>query len=349
MQTPGCPFFSVVVPVFRAEATLRRAAESLRAQSDGDWEAVLADDGSPDGSAAIARGLAAEDPRFRALPLPENRGTHEARRAGVAAARGEWILFLDPDDELDPGLLARLRARAAAAPADLVRYDFRYRDPSAADPDEVRFHESKRCTGRSARGPGCALPLFFAGRNESLRVWLFACRAEVCREAFARTESARLVYAEDVYEIFALACVAESYAEEPFAGYVYDAGAGGITGWRAEKDRNPEAWAAGYFANLESRLASFAAMSRFAASFRGPAEAAARRAIRRERRRMLVGLVPWEFSVLAAAGVPRREALRRARSASAPLSRRDRLLLRAALALRRALERLRLLPRARRP
>lgn len=179
-----------------------------------------------------------------------------------------------------------------------------------------------------------------------MQLWSFAYRAVVCREALARTESARLVYAEDVYELFAIASLAESYGEESFPGYVYDAGAGGITGWRAERDRNPEAYAAGYFANLESRLASFAAMARYAASFRGSAKQAVRRAMRRERRRVLVGTIPWEFSVLSAAGVPRREALRRAGSAFAPLSRRDRALLRAMLTVRPAMERLRLLPAA---
>ena len=346
MKESGRPFFSVVVPVFRAEATLRRAAESIREQSEPSWEAVLVDDGSPDGSAKIARSLASEDPRFRVLSHPENRGTHEARRTGVAAARGEWILFLDPDDRLAPGLLERLRRRIAADPADILRFDFRYEDSQPVDPDQVRFHDARRCSGRSAHGPGCVLPMFFSGRNESMQLWSFAYRAAVCQEAFARTESARLVYAEDVYELFAIASLAESYGEESFPGYVYDAGAGGITGWRAERDRNPEAYAAGYFANLESRLASFAAIARYAASFRGSAKQAVRRAMRRERRRVLVGTIPWEFSVLSAAGVPRREALRRAGSAFAPLARRDRALLRAMLTVRPAMERLRLLPAA---
>lgn len=348
MQNAPSPFFSVVMPVFRAEKTLRRSTDSLCAQSDGDWEAVLVDDGSPDSSGAIARELASEDARFRFVSHPENRGTHEARRTGVAAARGEWVLFLDPDDLMAPGLLARLRERIAGNPADLLRFDFEWKDPAAADPALVRFYASGRCSGREASGAGCALRLFFTGANVPLLFPAFAFRASVCKAAFSRMEPIRLVYAEDIYEFFAVASFADSYGEEPFPGYVYDAGAGGITRWRAEKDRNPEAYAAGYFANIGKRLASFAAMARWARAFRGPAVRAVRRAMQRERRRVLVGTVPWEFSVLAAAGVPRREALRRAQEtrAFAPLSRKDRTFLRFMLALRPALECMGVLPRA---
>lgn len=349
MDSATQPFFSIVIPLYKGARTVAAAIASVKAQVIADWEVVVVNDGSPDGSAEIVKGFSTEDRRVRLLAHPENLGTHEARRTGVAAARGEWILFLDPDDRLAPGLLERLRRRIAADPADILRFDFRYEDSRPVDPDQIRFHDARRCSGRSAQGPGCVLPLFFTGRNESMQLWSFAYRAAVCQEAFARTESARLVYAEDVYEFFAIASLAESYGEESFPGYVYDAGAGGITRWRAEKDRNPEAYAAGYFANLENRLASFAAMARFAASFRGPAKTAVRRAMRRERRRVLVGVVPWEFSVLSAAGVPRREARRRAGGAFAALSGRDRASLRAMLRLRTALENLHILPRARGP
>lgn len=348
MQNAPSPFFSVIMPVFRAETTLRRAAESLRAQSDGDWETVLVDDGSPDSSGAIARELAAEDARFRFVSHPENRGTHEARRTGVAAAQGEWVLFLDPDDLLAPGLLARLRKRIARKPVDLLRFDFDWKDPATADPALVRFYASGRCSGREASGAGCALPLFFTGANVPLLFPAFAFRAPVCKAAFARMDSIRLVYAEDIYEFFAVASFADSYGEEPFPGYVYDAGSGGITSWRIEKDRNPETYAAGYFENIGKRLASFAAMARWARSFRGPALRAVRHAMRRERRRVLVGTIPWEFSVLAAVGVSRREALRRVRQtrAFAPLLRKDRAFLRFMLALRPILESMGVLPQA---
>jgi hypothetical protein len=65
----------------------------------------------------------------------------------------------------------------------------------------------------------------------------------------------------------------------------------------ARSRRKSVARPVGDFADLENRLASFAAMARFAASFRGPAKAAVRLAMRRERRRVLVGGVPWEFTV----------------------------------------------------
>ena len=348
MDAQAQPFFSIIVPMFRAAATLRRAAESIRTQSEGDWEAVLVDDGSPDDSATLARSLAAEDSRFRCTGFPQNRGTHAARKAGVAEARGQWILFLDPDDELAPGILEQLRHRVERDPADLIRFDFAFRNPSSGDDELRRFHEERRCSGRSDRGPGCALPHFFNGANASMQLWSFLSRAEVCKDAFARTEDSRLIYAEDIYEVFALAACAASYGEEPFAGYLYSTDSGGITKWRASRDSDPAAYAEGYFASLGARVDSFAAMARFARAFQGPfpARRAVFRAILQERRRFLLGTLPWDFSVLAAAGVSRREALRRARPAFSALTTSDRVLLRTALAARTVLERLRLLPSA---
>ena len=82
---------------------------SLRAQTFADLEVVMVDDGSPDGSAAIAARVAAEDPRF-ALLRQENAGLGAARNAGVARATGELLMFVDSDDRLPPDAIARLAA-----------------------------------------------------------------------------------------------------------------------------------------------------------------------------------------------------------------------------------------------
>ena len=338
------PLFSVILPVYKAEATLRRAIRSLQDQDETRWEAIPVDDGSPDESRRIVAALAAEDPRVRPLSLPENRGTHVARKTGVAAARGERILFLDPDDEFLPGVLSRWRDRLAAAPVDLLRFAFAYRDAASIDEETRRFHAEKSPSGRTASGPGCALPVLFTGRNESL-FFCFLCRADVCRRAFAATSDERLVYTEDVYEIFAMAAAAESYAEDPEPAYLYDAG--GITGWRAEKGRNLNAYAAGYFRNLGERTASFAALRRLAKGKWGAANRPALQAARRERRRVVAGVLPWEVRFLLAQGLPRKTVRNGIRDGIRRLSPGDRLLFRVSLFLGSLFETLRILPRTR--
>jgi CDP-glycerol glycerophosphotransferase len=98
---------SVVVPVYNVEAYLADCLDSVLAQTVGDLEVVLVDDGSTDGSAGIAEAYAARDPRFR-LVRQENGGLSKARNTGIDAATGDFLAFLDSDDLLPPDAYERL-------------------------------------------------------------------------------------------------------------------------------------------------------------------------------------------------------------------------------------------------
>jgi glycosyltransferase involved in cell wall biosynthesis len=100
------PAVTVITPVWNADATLAEAVASVRMQTRSDWEMILIDDGSTDGSAALAESLAAGEPRLRLLSLGANRGPAAARNAGLRAARGRFIAFLDADDRWHPEKLA---------------------------------------------------------------------------------------------------------------------------------------------------------------------------------------------------------------------------------------------------
>jgi len=114
------PVVSVVIPVFRAEATVAEAVRSVLLQTLTDLELIVVDDGSPDASAAVAVAAAAEDSRFRLIRLPQNRGVSGARNAGFAAAVGTWIAPLDADDHMAPERLAVLVAAADSAGCDVI-------------------------------------------------------------------------------------------------------------------------------------------------------------------------------------------------------------------------------------
>ena len=95
------PIVSVIVIFFNEERFLAEAVESVLAQTFTDWEMLLVDDGSSDGSSEMARGYARSRPdRVRYLEHPghENRGMSATRNRGLQAARGELIAFLDADD-----------------------------------------------------------------------------------------------------------------------------------------------------------------------------------------------------------------------------------------------------------
>lgn len=104
------PVFSIVMPVYNAAPYLPAALASVRTQTFTEWELILVDDGSKDGSGALCDQAAQDDARVRVVHLRENAGASAARNAGMDAARGEYLMFLDADDEMDGDLLEAVHA-----------------------------------------------------------------------------------------------------------------------------------------------------------------------------------------------------------------------------------------------
>jgi len=117
--------FSVVVPTYNAEAHVRHTLDSVLAQTFADWECVCVDDGSTDGSGAILDEYAAKDPRFRVIHQ-KNGGEGAARNAGLDAASGEMVAFLDSDDAWHPESLRLFAEARAKTGADVIRYGWRH-------------------------------------------------------------------------------------------------------------------------------------------------------------------------------------------------------------------------------
>lgn len=117
------PVVSVIVPVYNAESTLRRCADSILEQSYPDLELILVDDGSKDASPALCDSYMQKDARVRVIHKP-NSGASATRNLGIAQARGRYLQFVDSDDWLTPDATEKLVAAAEAHQADLVVADF---------------------------------------------------------------------------------------------------------------------------------------------------------------------------------------------------------------------------------
>ena len=127
------PRISFILPIYKVEQYLPRAIDSLKNQTCGDWEAILVDDGSPDGCGALCDKAASEDSRFKAVHR-ENGGIGLARNSGMDAAKGEYIHFYDPDDEIAPDFVEKICAAADSSDADVIyfAYSERYFDENGA-------------------------------------------------------------------------------------------------------------------------------------------------------------------------------------------------------------------------
>ena len=111
------PTISVIVPVYKAEAFLRKCTDSILRQSFQDLELLLIDDGSPDRSGALCDAIAKEDSRARVFHKP-NGGVSSARNLGLREAQGTYIAFVDSDDYLEPKALELLLAALQNSGAD---------------------------------------------------------------------------------------------------------------------------------------------------------------------------------------------------------------------------------------
>jgi len=110
---------SIIVPIYKAEPCLRKCVDSILAQTYTNLEVILVDDGSPDGCPAICDEYAAKDKRIVVIHQ-QNAGVCAARNAGLEAAKGSYVGFVDDDDWIESDLCEVLHAAMAASGADFV-------------------------------------------------------------------------------------------------------------------------------------------------------------------------------------------------------------------------------------
>jgi glycosyltransferase involved in cell wall biosynthesis len=139
---------SVIVPVYKAEAYLSGCVDSILAQSYENFELILVDDGSPDGSGALCDSYAARDARVKVLHK-ENGGVSSARNAGLDSARGTYVVFIDSDDYAGPDYLKAL-VGAVADDDTLIISDYQ---PFHEQGEDARTFYPEFCADLSSGKP----------------------------------------------------------------------------------------------------------------------------------------------------------------------------------------------------
>ena len=125
-MTAARPLVTVVVPVYGNQDSLAEldrliATAVVPGAAPGDVETIYVDDGSPDDSLAVLRGLASASPeRVRVLRLSRNFGSHAAILAGLSRSRGRYVAMVSADLQDDPGMIARMLDAAQSRSAEVV-------------------------------------------------------------------------------------------------------------------------------------------------------------------------------------------------------------------------------------
>ncbi len=224
------PFFSIVIPVYNTGRYLRACLESVAGQSFSDFEVVVVDDASSDNSGAIIEGYTLEDERFRAVTHVENRGRHLSRMTGIKQARGEYVIFLDSDDELSVNALESLHGRLLADPVDILHFGMSVVSHETIPEEERVVFEQGANTAIGKRAGRDVLRTVFdqdCGYGQDWRVIQRVFRRPIISDAFDVMEGARLDWMEDAYECFAACVLAESSDSlDECRGYIYHYGRG---------------------------------------------------------------------------------------------------------------------------
>ena len=121
---------SIIIPIYNVEKYLRKCVDSLLAQDYSDYEIILVDDGSTDGSSELCDELASKSP-ISNLQSPiirvlhqANAGLSAARNSGIKAANGDYLMFVDSDDYIEPNVLGRLMEQVEREQLDVLRFDY---------------------------------------------------------------------------------------------------------------------------------------------------------------------------------------------------------------------------------
>lgn len=143
---------SVIIPVYNAEPCLRRCLDSVLASVCDDFEIILINDGSTDGSPKICTEYAKRDRRIR-LITQKNQGVSAARNRGISEALGEWLIFLDADDFITDDFLG-MAARPEYRQTELILFRFATCASGASVPDCCREASKDRSNIPSYRYEG---------------------------------------------------------------------------------------------------------------------------------------------------------------------------------------------------
>ncbi|QAY32256.1 glycosyltransferase family 2 protein [Bifidobacterium pullorum subsp. gallinarum] len=197
------PKYSILIPAFNVEQYIEKCLQSVLNQTYSDWEAIIVDDGSNDNTFNVANSFALNDQRFHLIQKKFNEGLHAARRSAALTSSGEYILFLDSDDELEPRLIELLDYFVKNNDADMVRYGLTAIPET--DADEMFAHKYEEMFN-ATNGDLYDGDILDASFSYNLQYWIpwnvhtTLYRGDLVRKSFREMCAERLNKLEDAFE-----------------------------------------------------------------------------------------------------------------------------------------------------
>lgn len=224
-EPTDCPLFSVIIPTYNVEGCLHRAIDSVMLQTRQDFEILIIDDASRDGTVALAAAMAESDGRIRVFPQEENHGPSVARNVGLTESRGTWIAVLDADDAFEPDRLDRLYTLAEQHAADVVADNLVLFDQGV----NRRLHAAFEWPAEHMLGMDALLERDVYMRGSPLG-WIKPMFKKSFLDAHGLRYPPEYRHAEDFYLLACLILSGAQFWLTPSAGYIYTLRVGTISG-----------------------------------------------------------------------------------------------------------------------
>lgn len=230
------PDVSVVIPAFNSESTIGRAIDSCLSQADVNLEIVVVDDCSSDDTALLVADYEHRYPGVvRLHSNSRNLNSHESRRIGFALSCAEHILFLDADDEFEPGFVGESLDEFDKTGADIVVSSIKPAYSKGSTPDLSYVQANRQFFGvvdGDYQGESIVHSIF----RDGLIVWSMMGKLfsrDLVERVYSELCHDEMFQAEDAYFMFVASCVsAKMVARESLPAYIYHMGSGGTQAGR---------------------------------------------------------------------------------------------------------------------
>lgn len=207
------PAISIVVPAYNKEPYIKQCMDSLVNQTLKNIEIIVVDDASTDNTLQILRDYEHKDSRVKIIATEHNCGRHVARKTGVQETSGDYVLFVDADDEIELKACEVLYSYAKNHTLDLLHFGISIHPEGKADEDFAYSYDQMYAQNNGDQTGDNIIKSTFSSDFPHWTPWnvitaLF--KGDLVRNAFKKTVSTRLSKAEDAYEYFAIVAFAQT-------------------------------------------------------------------------------------------------------------------------------------------